>query len=97
MKALSVIGCVVAMFAVAMLAVASAAIAQPPQRGERRGPPAEALQACSSADVGATCSFEGRRGTVTGTCRETPDNQIACVPKNHKRPQRRGDQNREQN
>lgn len=98
MKALSVIACVVAMFA-----VASVASAEPPERGERgerRGPPAEAVQACASAEVGATCSFEGRRRTVTGTCKQVRNNQIVCVPKNHKRQRRQrrqGDRDREQN
>ena len=56
----------------------------PPDRGDdeqqRPRPPREAIDACSSADEGDRCSFEGRRGEdVTGTCRELGDD-LACVP-----------------
>lgn len=47
--------------------------------GERRGPPPEALDACSSSVAGQQCSFEGRRHTVTGTC-ETRHEEMVCVP-----------------
>jgi hypothetical protein len=46
---------------------------------ERRGPPPEALDACSSSVTGQECSFEGRRHTVTGTC-ETRHEEMVCVP-----------------
>ncbi len=56
---------------------------------ERRGPPPEALEACASAGTGEQCSFEGRRGTVTGTC-ETRHDEMVCVPE-HMRHSKRGD------
>lgn len=51
--------------------------------GSRHGPPPEAVSACDGAAANATCEFEGRRGTVTGTCREVPDG-FACVPEHHR-------------
>lgn len=45
----------------------------------RHGPPPEALEACSSSVTGQACSFEGRRGEVTGTC-ETRREELVCVP-----------------
>jgi hypothetical protein len=45
-------------------------------------PPAEALQACASAQVGATCSFTARDGRqLSGICRSGPQGQAAaCIP-----------------
>jgi len=52
--------------------------------GQRRGPPSQALAACSGRSVGTTCSFTGRGGrTVRGTCFRPPDDRIACRPKRH--------------
>jgi len=56
---------------------------------ERRGPPPEALEACASAGTGEQCSFEGRRGTVTGTCENRRDDMV-CVPE-HMRHSKRHD------
>ena len=47
--------------------------------GGRHGPPPEAISACEGAATNDACEFDGRRGTVTGTCREVPDG-FACVP-----------------
>lgn len=56
----------------------------PPQGGdgERRGPPPEALEVCESVEVGTACSFEGRRGTLEGTCEAPPHGEgaLACRP-----------------
>ena len=49
--------------------------------GEHRGPPAEALEACSSSVQGDPCSFEGRRGEqLDGTCEAPDDKPLACRP-----------------
>jgi len=53
---------------------------QPPQPGDGPAPPPEALNACTGASQGATCEFTTPRGTITGTCQLTPDQQLACVP-----------------
>ncbi len=51
----------------------------------RRGPPPEALEACSASAEGDQCSFETPRGdTVSGTCRQVKDGQMACVPADHR-------------
>lgn len=72
----------------AFLMMASCANAQPggdrsgsDDRGQRRGPPPEALSACQNLSVGAACSFTGRRNeSVSGQCVITPDEQMACKP-----------------
>lgn len=50
-------------------------------RGERRGPPAAALEACASSVQSDPCSFEGRDGeTLDGTCEAPADKPLACRP-----------------
>ena len=50
-------------------------------RREHRGPPAEAVEACSTLVQGDPCSFEGRRGeTLEGTCEAPDDKPLACRP-----------------
>ncbi len=50
-------------------------------RREHRGPPAEALEACSILVQGDPCSFEGKRGeTLEGTCEAPDDKPLACRP-----------------
>jgi len=46
------------------------------------GPPQAALDACRSGREGSSCSFSppGRNQKISGTCRNTPDGQSACVP-----------------
>ncbi len=64
----------------------ASAIAQPKgrggDRGHRRGPPAEALQACEGLSENDSCAFESDRGTVEGICRLSPEGQppLACAP-----------------
>jgi hypothetical protein len=36
---------------------------------KKHKPPPAAFAACKDKSEGATCTFEGRKGTVTGTCR----------------------------
>jgi hypothetical protein len=60
--------------------LASAASAQP-AGGARQGPPPEALAACKSLSSGATCGFNGPRGTVSGTCFAPQEGMaLACRP-----------------
>lgn len=52
-----------------------------PPRGEHRGPPPEALAACSSLSAGASCSvtFDGK--ALSGTCVAGPNGEaLACLP-----------------
>ena len=47
----------------------------------RRGPPPEATQACSGLEEGASCSFDGFRGNVEGTCTNHPRvDGLTCMP-----------------
>lgn len=48
--------------------------------GSQSGPPQEAISACSGKTTNASCSFTGGMGTVSGTCRQTPEGVTACVP-----------------
>lgn len=51
------------------------------RRGEHRGPPQVALEACASSVQGDPCSFEGRRGeALEGTCEAPDDKPLACRP-----------------
>ncbi len=52
------------------------------QRGRHRGPPQEAIEACSGKPEGAECSFVGRRGeTLEGTCfAGRYEGDLACRP-----------------
>lgn len=70
---------------IATMTIAAAARAEPERenkpRREHRGPPAAALEACSTAVQGDPCSFEGRRGNaVEGTCEAPDDKPLACRP-----------------
>jgi hypothetical protein len=50
--------------------------------GGHRGPPPEALAACSGLSAGQNCSFSHDGHDITGTCRNGPDGNgpIACAP-----------------
>lgn len=43
-------------------------------------PPQAAINACSGKSANSGCSFSGGQGTISGTCRNTPDGSFACVP-----------------
>ena len=69
------------------MSVAPVLVAQAGERGlrparERRGPPREAIRACTPLKAGAACSFANREGRgVEGTCRPGPRGEaLACVP-----------------
>lgn len=66
-------------------ALSLAVLAQPPNGGGgggRRGPPPEAISACNGQSEGASCSFTGPPGAISGTCRRVPEGSFACVPTN---------------
>lgn len=48
--------------------------------GAGQMPPQAAIDACSSKSTGTSCSFSTPNGTVSGSCNETPDGTVACVP-----------------
>ncbi len=52
------------------------------QGGKRRGPPAEAIEACASSSEGDSCSFAGRGGdTIEGSCIvPRSEDSLACAP-----------------
>lgn len=55
---------------------------QPPgdMRMPRHGPPKEAVEACAGKQDAAACSFTGRHGSMSGSCRMVPEGKMACVP-----------------
>jgi hypothetical protein len=60
------------------------ALAANAQTGPRphHGPPQEAINACNGQSAGAACSMTMPDGhTLAGSCKATPDNQLACRPK----------------
>jgi len=64
------------------VALALSGSARAGEDGGPPAPPAEALQACASIQVGATCSFTSPDGRqVSGTCRNGPRGETAaCMP-----------------
>lgn len=57
-------------------------VANAQENGQRRGPPPEAIDACSSQIEAAVCSFTSPRGDVTGSCMVSPkgEDQLICMP-----------------
>ncbi|MEO1245468.1 MAG: hypothetical protein AAFX56_07235 [Pseudomonadota bacterium] len=63
------------------------------QRGDRRGPPEAALEACSASVQGDPCAFESRRGdTLDGTCEARDDKPLACRPEGGRKNQKLRDE-----
>jgi hypothetical protein len=55
--------------------------APPDMSAQRRGPPPEALDACSGKKIGDLCSFvTPKRGTIEGTCKAPEGKPLACRP-----------------
>jgi hypothetical protein len=53
----------------------------PGNRGQRGGPPPEAVEACAGAAVSGTCAFTSPLGDkINGTCEYVPGDIFACVP-----------------
>lgn len=48
----------------------------------RRGePPKEAIEVCKGQDIGYKCTMNTPRGSLSGQCKNTPDNKyLACMP-----------------
>lgn len=65
------------------------------QQSQRRGPPQEAIDACSGKSESDSCSFEGHQGrSVEGSCK-TMREDFVCVPEFHQM-QRGGNDERQQ-
>jgi hypothetical protein len=64
------------------------AAAEEPRAGEpkRKGPPPEAVAACSGKKIGAACRFTLKESQVTGVCRPGPEGALACRPNRGTRP-----------
>lgn len=60
------------------------------QQAPPKGAPPEALEACADKSVGDACAItiRGQGDEVAGQCTATPDDQIACMPKDAPRPPR---------
>lgn len=59
---------------------AQAADPRPPQQSKRAGPPAQAMQACASLNVGQACSFDDQSRKVNGSCWAPEGKPLACRP-----------------
>jgi len=84
------------LLAISVALISSSALAQrggDDSQGQRRGPPPEAIEACSGSSEGASCQFSGRRGDVSGTCFIPSESQgeLACKPSNHRESNSGGD------
>ncbi len=55
---------------------------QPGQASDENfpGPPPEALRACDNKQPGDACQFMTPHGSISGTCRQTPNQQVGCAP-----------------
>ncbi len=72
-------------FGLLLSIVSTSVLASGGQRGERRGPPPEAIEACASSTSDQACSFTSRRGdALSGTCivRKGDETQLVCKPEN---------------
>ncbi|OYQ38893.1 hypothetical protein CHU94_15810 [Rhodoferax sp. TH121] len=50
------------------------------QGGEHRGPPPDALAACTSLASGAACTMTTPQGSMSGTCGAPEGKPLACRP-----------------
>jgi len=74
--------------ALTLLSSATFAAAQPSgERGQRRGPPPEAFEACETHNQDDVCHVSTSEGELTGTCRvdRRQKDKLLCVPDNHSR------------
>jgi hypothetical protein len=85
----------------ALMLLASGALAQ--ESGKKRGhrgPPPEAIEACTGAEVGQVCEFTGGRGeAVSGSCivpRRGESQTLACKPSGA-RPEGKSERSEEDN
>ena len=64
------------------------------QKGERKGPPQEALTACEGLARNAQCTFTGRDGEMSGVCLTPSDDKpLACRPEGDNRRGQRFEEN----
>jgi hypothetical protein len=66
--------------ALPLLAVAQSS---PADEEPHHTPRPEALAACKDKSEGAACEFDAPKGHVTGTCRKTHANDLACMHPHH--------------
>lgn len=57
----------------------------PPPRGDRRGPPPEAFEACEDLEDGDVCTVDTPEGTVEGTCGTGRSEELHCIPSDRRR------------
>ena len=69
------------LFAGALTACCSLSAQPTDGKGAPPKPPAEALDACKSANSGQECNFSSRHGTVKGACWAPEGKPLACKPK----------------
>lgn len=70
-----------AVFSILMLCAPLSDARPSPGNGGHRGPPPEALEACTGKSENDSCSFSGRHGTVEGSCITPPQEEsLACAP-----------------
>lgn len=78
------LGAVALTGALTLMATFGPALAQSaPEGGKPPGPPQEAIAACSGKQAGDVCQFDGRNGTVSGSCMTPPEDSsapAACAP-----------------
>ena len=68
------------------------------ERGQRRGPPAEAIDACAALVEGDACSFTGRCDQeVSGSCATGRMDELVCKPADRDRGAHRHGHDRGQN
>lgn len=66
------------------------------QKGERKGPPQEALTACEGLSQNDQCTFNGRDGEMSGLCfAPSDDKPLACRPEGDNRRGQRPEENNE--
>lgn len=66
-------------------------------KGERRGPPPVAIEACVAAVDGDVCSFAGRRGdALSGVCVIGRNDVLACQPERRRPEPPRGEEDPEE-
>jgi len=63
--------------------IISNAMSADDKQQRRKGPPAEAFEACASLSVDDACSFSTPRGDASGQCVSPPrgdEAQLVCMP-----------------
>ncbi len=77
------IACAAIVAGLATLSTPMAAEQGESQKQHRKGPPAEAFEACANLSEQAACSFTSPRGEAKGQCvipRQADNTQLVCKP-----------------